>query len=188
MIEMNQKQTTLKAPVTVSGVGLHSGQAVTLTFQPAAENHGYKFQRVDLPNQPIIEADADLVTDTSRGTTLTKNGASVSTVEHTLAALVGLQIDNVLIQMDSQECPIMDGSSMPFVEELLKVGILEQDADREYFEITENVTYTEPERGVEMVAMPTNDYRLTVMVDYNSPVLGSQHASAEGLAAPRHRR
>ncbi|NBP06578.1 MAG: UDP-3-O-[3-hydroxymyristoyl] N-acetylglucosamine deacetylase, partial [Bacteroidetes bacterium] len=174
---MNPKQTTLKAPVTLHGVGLHSGAAVSLTFQPAEANHGYKFRRVDLPGQPIIEADCDLVTDTSRGTTLEKNGASISTVEHVLAALVGLEIDNVLMDVSGPEMPILDGSSKPFVEALSACGIAELEAEREYFEIPYNIHYTDPENQVEIIAMPVNEYRLTVMVDYNSPVLGSQHAA-----------
>lgn len=179
---MNVKQTTLKAPVTVVGVGLHTGRQVTMTFKPAPENHGYKFQRIDIEGSPIIDADVDNVTDTSRGTTITQNGASVSTIEHTLAALAGLEIDNVLIEIDAPEAPIMDGSSMPFIEELERVGILQQDADREYFVIPNNLYYSEPDRHVEMTAMPyLDDYRVTVMVDYNSPVLGSQHASLSSI-------
>lgn len=180
---MNVKQTTLKAPVTVLGVGLHTGRQVTMTFKPAPENHGYKFQRIDIEGSPIIDADVDNVTDTSRGTTITQNGASVSTIEHTLAALAGLEIDNVLIEIDAPEAPIMDGSSMPFIEELQKVGIVQQDADREYFVIPNNLYYSEPDRQVEMTAMPyLDDYRVTVMVDYNSPVLGSQHASLSSIS------
>lgn len=179
---MNVKQTTLKAPVTVVGVGLHTGRQVTMTFKPAPENHGYKFQRIDIEGFPIIDADVDNVTDTSRGTTITQNGASVSTIEHTLAALAGLEIDNVLIEIDAPEAPIMDGSSMPFIEELERVGIVQQDADREYFVIPNNLYYSEPDRHVEMTAMPyLDDYRVTVMVDYNSPVLGSQHASLSSI-------
>lgn len=180
---MNVKQTTLKAPVTVLGVGLHTGSKVTMTFKPAPENHGYKFQRIDLEGAPIIDADVDNVTDISRGTTITQNGASVSTVEHTLAALAGLEIDNVLIELDGPEAPIMDGSSMPFIEEIEKVGILQQEADREYFVIPSNINYEETDRHVEMTAMPyVDDYRVTVMVDYNSPVLGSQHASLSSIS------
>src|SRR3954470_2174318 len=132
---MNIKQRTIKAPITVSGAGLHTGEKVTMTFHPAPENHGYKFRRVDIEGMPIIDADVDNVTDTSRGTTLTQNGASVSTVEHVLAALVGLEMDNVLIDLDGPETPIMDGSSMPFVDALIEAGTLEQDADREYYHI-----------------------------------------------------
>jgi UDP-3-O-[3-hydroxymyristoyl] N-acetylglucosamine deacetylase/3-hydroxyacyl-[acyl-carrier-protein] dehydratase len=154
-----------------------------MTFKPAPENHGFKFQRIDLPGSPIIDADVDNVTDTSRGTTITQNGASVSTVEHTLAALAGLELDNILIEIDAPETPIMDGSSIIFIEELEKVGFEIQDADREYFVIPSNITYSESDRQVEMVAMPyIDDYRITVMVDYNSPVLGSQHAGLSGIA------
>lgn len=180
---MNVKQTTLKAPVTVVGVGLHTGSQVTMTFKPAPENHGYKFQRIDIEGSPIIDADVDNVTDISRGTTITQNGASVSTVEHTLAALAGLEIDNVLIELNGPEAPIMDGSSMPFIEEIEKIGIVQQEADREYFVIPNNIYYEEAERHVEMTAMPyIDDYRVTVMVDYNSPVLGSQHASLSSIS------
>lgn len=176
------KQTTIKQAVTISGVGLHTGANVTLTFLPAPVNHWYKFQRTDIEGQPIIEADCELVTDTSRGTTLEKNGVKVSTVEHALAALVGLEIDNVLLQVDGPEMPIMDGSSIQFVEKLLEAGIVEQDAEREYFHVPVNVHYNDPANKVEMVAMPLDDYRATVMVDYNSPVLGSQHATITNLA------
>lgn len=170
-------QTTLNGPVSFSGVGLHTGNQVTMTFLPAEEDHGYIFQRVDLEGQPKVRADVDNVVDTSRGTTIEENGARVYTVEHVLAALAGLEIDNVLIQLDAPEPPIADGSSYPFIEELLKVGIKEQNKEREYFEIPRNIAFREEERGVEMIAMPLNDYRISVMVDYNSPVLGSQHAS-----------
>ncbi|RYD77944.1 MAG: UDP-3-O-[3-hydroxymyristoyl] N-acetylglucosamine deacetylase, partial [Sphingobacteriales bacterium] len=174
---MNSKQSTIKEVLSISGVGLHTGQEVTLTFNPAPENHGYKFQRIDLPGQPIIEADVDYVVDLSRGTTLGKGDARVATVEHVLAALAGLEIDNCLIQMNAQETPIMDGSAQVFVDALLKVGKQEQQADREYYEVPHNIHYSEPERGVEMIAMPLDGFRMTVMVDYNSTVLGSQHAS-----------
>ncbi len=182
MNQLNPKQTTLKSAITISGVGLHTGANVTLTLNPAAENHGYKFRRVDLEGSPIIEADCDLVTDTSRGTTLTKGNASVSTVEHVLAALVGMEVDNVLIDIDGPEMPIMDGSSRPFVDFIEANEIVELDADREYFEIPYNINFTDEENKVEIIAMPVNDYRLTVMVDYNSPVLGSQHAAITSMA------
>lgn len=178
---MNEKQRTIKSPVTISGVGLHTGKHVTMTLHPAPENHWYRFRRVDLPDSPIVLADADNVSDTSRGTTISQNGASVSTIEHLLAALVGLQVDNVLIDIDGPEVPIMDGSSMPFVELLREVGFVEQQADREYFEIQHNIHHAEPERKVDMVAMPLDGYRFTCMIDFNSPVLGSQHASISGI-------
>ncbi len=174
---MNTKQSTIKGPVTVSGVGLHTGESVTLTFKPAPENHGFKFQRIDLPDQPIIEADVDNVVDLSRGTTIGKGEARVSTIEHVLASLAGLQIDNVLIEVDGPETPILDGSSQEYVDVLLEMGIKEQQAERDYFEIPHNIHYSETDRSVEMIAMPLNGYRMTVMVDYNSTVLGSQHAS-----------
>jgi UDP-3-O-[3-hydroxymyristoyl] N-acetylglucosamine deacetylase/3-hydroxyacyl-[acyl-carrier-protein] dehydratase len=179
---MNIKQRTIKKEVSVSGVGLHTGQPVTLTFKPAPENHGYKFKRIDLPNSPIIDADVDNVTDTSRGTTITQNGASVSTVEHVLAALVGTDIDNTIIELDGPETPILDGSSILFIEALERVGFEEQGAYREYYYIPHNIHYSEPDRKVEMVAMPLDDYRFTCMIDYNSPILGSQHAAITTLS------
>lgn len=174
---MSDKQRTLKAPVELSGIGLHTGSPAKLTILPAKENHWYKFQRVDLENQPIIKADADLVVSTDRGTTLEKSGAKVYTVEHVLAALVGLQIDNALIQIDGPEIPIMDGSAMPFIEAIEKVGIVEQEADRVYLELTENIPWEDPDKGNEILAVPDSEFRITVMVDYNSRVLGTQHAS-----------
>lgn len=174
---MSVKQRTIKQAVNISGVGLHTGKQVNLTFQPAPENHGYKFQRVDLPGNPIIDADVDNVVDTSRGTTLEQNGAKVHTTEHVLAALVGLEIDNVLIQIDAPEMPIMDGSSMPFIQILEKAELVEQQAERIYFELTENLTYEDPIKKVEMLAVPQDEFRTTVMVDYNSDLLGTQHAS-----------
>ncbi|SNR31681.1 MULTISPECIES: bifunctional UDP-3-O-[3-hydroxymyristoyl] N-acetylglucosamine deacetylase/3-hydroxyacyl-ACP dehydratase [Hymenobacter] len=179
---MNDKQHTIKAPVTVSGIGLHTGAQATMTFCPAPINHGYKFQRVDLPGQPIVDADVDNVVDLSRGTTIEQNGARVNTVEHTLAALVGLQIDNVLIQLDGPEPPIMDGSSYEFIKPLHEVGLEEQNALRNYFEIPDEIRYVDNARAVEIAGLPLNNYRLTVMVDYNSPVLGSQHASLTDIS------
>lgn len=179
---MNVYQHTIKEPVTVSGVGLHTGVKANMTFNPAKPNHGIKFQRTDLEGQPIVEADVDYVVDLSRGTTLEKEGARINTVEHTLAALVGLQIDNVLIQLDGPEPPIMDGSSRMFIEELEKVGVEEQNAQRNFFEVPESVFHQEGARNVEIAALPLDDYRVTVMVDYNSPVLGSQHASLNDIS------
>lgn len=173
---MSDKQHTIKQSVSVTGVGLHTGKKTTITFNPAPVNHWFKFQRVDVEGQPIIEADADLVVDTSRGTTLEKNGVRVHTTEHVLAALVGLGIDNCLIQVDGPEMPIMDGSSWKFIEALVAAEIVEQDAERDYFELTENLTYEDPIKKVEMLAVPQETFRVTVMVDYNSEVLGTQHA------------
>ncbi|MFM7758245.1 MAG: UDP-3-O-acyl-N-acetylglucosamine deacetylase, partial [Crocinitomicaceae bacterium] len=174
---MTEKQCTIKAPFQLKGVGLHTGELVNIEICPAPADHGYKFQRVDLPEQPIIKADVDLVVSTERGTTLESNGARVYTTEHVLAALYGCQVDNALIKIDGAEIPIMDGSSKPYVDAILSAGIEEQDAVREYFELIENIPWEDTEKGIEFLAIPDVNYRLTVMVDYQSPVLGTQHAS-----------
>ncbi len=179
---MNIKQHTIKEPVTVSGVGLHTGVAANMTFQPAKIGHGIKFQRVDLPDSPTVDADVDNVVDLSRGTTIEQNGARINTVEHTMAALVGLEIDNVMVQLDGPEPPIMDGSSKMFTEALERVGTIEQNALRNFFEVPEAVIYRDKARNVEIAALPLDDYRVTVMVDYNSPVLGSQHAYLNNIS------
>ncbi|KYG76605.1 bifunctional UDP-3-O-[3-hydroxymyristoyl] N-acetylglucosamine deacetylase/3-hydroxyacyl-ACP dehydratase [Roseivirga echinicomitans] len=179
---MKNKQHTIKRPVTVSGVGLHTGVISNMTFNPAPANHGIKFQRIDLETRPIVDADVDYVVDLSRGTTIEHNGARINTVEHTLAALVGLEIDNVLIQLDGPEPPIMDGSSRMFIDALETVGFEEQNALRNFYEVTESIRYKDPERDVEIAALPLDDFRVTVMVDYNSPVLGSQHASLNHIS------
>lgn len=180
---MASMQRTLKSSVSVSGVGLHTGEKVNLTIQPAPENHGYKFQRLDIEGQPIIPADPDNVVGTQRGTTLEAKGARVYTTEHVLAALYGCKVDNALVQIDGPEIPIMDGSSAPFVKEILEAGFEEQSAERKYLILKENITFEDEEKGVEMLAVPTDggEFRLTVMVDYQSPVLGTQHASMYSL-------
>ena len=174
---MNNKQHTISKSVTLSGVGLHTGVLTNMTFLPAASNHGIKFQRVDLPGQPIADADVDYVVDTSRGTTIEHNGARINTVEHVMASLVGLEIDNVLIQLDGPEPPIMDGSSIKFVEALKDAEPVEQEAHRKFFEVTEEVRFKDPDKDIELAALPLNDYRMAVMVDYNSKFLSSQHAN-----------
>ncbi len=174
---MSDKQRTLKAPVQLVGIGLHTGEKVTLELCPAPENHGYKFQRTDIEGSPVINADADLVVSTERGTTLEQNGARVYTTEHVLAALYGMEVDNALIKLDGPEIPIMDGSAWPFVEAIEKVGYEEQNADRNYFVLDENIPWEDVEKGIEILAVPDKEYRITVMVDYKSPVLGTQHAS-----------
>lgn len=181
MLNMNVKQRTIKSDVVISGVGLHTGKSVTMTLKPAPENHWFRFKRIDIEGSPIVLVDADNVTDTSRGTTISANGASVSTIEHLMAALVGLQVDNVLIELDGPEVPILDGSSAIFVDKLKEVGFEDQNADREYFEVSSNIHYNEVDRKVEIVAMPLDGYRLTCMIDFNSPVLGSQHASISDI-------
>jgi UDP-3-O-[3-hydroxymyristoyl] N-acetylglucosamine deacetylase/3-hydroxyacyl-[acyl-carrier-protein] dehydratase len=174
-----EKQRTVRVPVELKGIGLHTGKKVMLNILPAPENHGYKFQRIDLEGHPIVCADVDLVVDTKRGTTLEQNGVKVHTTEHVLSALYGLMVDNALIQIDGPEIPIMDGSALPFVEAIEAVGYQEQEAVREYFELKEILAFEDTEKNVEMLAVPTDggEFRLTVMVDYHSPILGTQHAS-----------
>ncbi|MFK8044215.1 MAG: bifunctional UDP-3-O-[3-hydroxymyristoyl] N-acetylglucosamine deacetylase/3-hydroxyacyl-ACP dehydratase [Crocinitomicaceae bacterium] len=174
---MSEKQCTLQAAIEFNGVGLHTGEAVKMTILPADANHGYKFQRVDIEKQPIIKADVDNVVSTERGTTLEQNGAKVYTTEHVLAALYAMQIDNALIQIDAPEIPILDGSSKQYVDAFEKTGTKEQDAERIYFELDENLKWEDTEKEIEFLAVPDSEYRLTVMVDYRSPVLGTQHAS-----------
>ena len=178
---MGDKQRTVSREVSLSDVGLHTGKKVNLTFCPVKENFGIKFQRTDIEGQPIIEADVDYVTDIQRGTTLTKNGNSVSTIEHSLAALTGLGIDNCLIKIDSQEVPIMDGSSKPFIEILKKAGIKELNADKNYLVIKEPIKFTIEEKGIELIALPDNHYNITSMIDYESPVLGKQFATLDKI-------
>jgi UDP-3-O-[3-hydroxymyristoyl] N-acetylglucosamine deacetylase/3-hydroxyacyl-[acyl-carrier-protein] dehydratase len=174
---MADKQKTLKDVVKLTGVGLHTGEKVNVEICPAPDNHGYKFQRVDVDGQPIIKADVDLVVATDRGTTLEHNGVRIYTTEHVLAALYGMEIDNALIKIDGPEIPIMDGSSWLFIQAIEKVGLQEQESERNYFELTENIPWEDTEKGIEFLAIPDSNYRITVMVDYNSPVLGTQHAS-----------
>ena len=176
------KQTTIKSEITLSGVGLHTGKEVTLVFKPAPENHGYAFQRVDLEGNPVIEASANYVTDTKRGTTLDKRGVQINTCEHVLAALVGLEIDNCLIEIDSSEPPIMDGSSKFFIEALEKAGRVEQDQFREEYVVQENIYYKDEETGSEIILMPADSYQITTMVDFGTKVLGTQNATLHKIS------
>lgn len=178
---MSDKQKTIKSAVSIKGIGLHTGEEVTLTFHPAPLHHGFKFQRIDLENKPIIDASVKNVTDLSRGTTLEQNGGKVSTVEHSLAALTGLDVDNVLIEINGGEVPILDGSSKPFLEVLEKAGIEEQDADRDYYVVRKPIKYVNKDRGVELMIVPDEGYSISTMIDYNSEVLGSQHATMSSL-------
>ncbi len=175
------KQKTIQESVTVSGVGLHTGKTVNLTFFPAPENHGRKFQRTDLESQPIINADVSKVQSTNRGTTIGEGAQAVSTVEHVLSALSGLCIDNVLIAVDGPEMPIMDGSALPFVQALQRGGIKEQDEAREYFEITEPITFFDEKTGAEISAFPYDGFEVITMIDFNSDVLGQQYARMQNL-------
>lgn len=176
-----QNQHTLKGDISISGVGLHTGAHVNMTLKPANPGAGIKFQRIDLSGQPVVKADVDFVVDTARGTTLEHSGARVSTVEHLLAALVGTGVDNVLIELDGPEIPIMDGSSMPFIDAIEKTGIQEQDAKKVYYSIDTNISYYDEQKKVEMVALPAVDYRVTCLIDFNSPVLGTQHANLKSM-------
>jgi len=174
-------QQTLQGEVSISGVGLHTGKEVTLTMKPANPGFGIRFQRTDLPEQPVVKADVDYVVDTSRGTTLEHNGARINTVEHILAALVGMGIDNVLLELDAPEVPIMDGSALNFIEAIESVGVQEQDAKKIYYSIDTNIHFYDPVKNVDMLAIPANEYQITTMIDFNSPVLGTQHASLKHL-------
>lgn len=178
---MSEKQKTLKESVTISGAGLHTGQEVNITFRPAPVNHGFKFRRIDLPDAPIVDADADLVVDTSRGTTLEYKGVRVSTIEHALAALTGMDIDNALIDLDCQETPILDGSSKYYVEAIKNVGVVEQEAERNYFKITEVLRYSDPEKKTELLILPDDTFKVSVMIDYDTKVLGTQNAHLSHL-------
>ena len=175
------KQHTLSSAVTISGTGLHTGILADLTLHPANPGFGFQFKRIDLPDQPVIKADCDLVTDTSRGTTLESQGVKVSTVEHVLAALVGMGVDNCLMEINGPEIPIMDGSSGPFVELIEKAGVQEQDAAKVWYSIDENVFHYDENKRVEMVAMPAMEYQITTLIDFNSPVLGTQHAGLKSI-------
>jgi len=173
---MADKQRTIKKSVSYSGVGLHTGQATTITFHPAPANYGFRFIRTDLAEPVEIPALVDYVVDLSRGTTLGLNGFRVHTVEHVLAALTGLKLDNCKIELSGLEPPVGDGSSLPYVDVLLQAGFEEQAEDRNYFVIEETIHYTNEEKQVDIVALPTDDYRVTVMIDYHNPALGSQHS------------
>lgn len=176
------KQKTLANSFKIEGKGLHTGVNVTMNFLPAPENYGFKFKRVDLENQPIIDADVDLVVDTSRGTLLEKDGARIGTIEHALAALTGMDLDNVLIEVNNEEAPIMDGSSRYFVEAIEKAGVLEQKAEREYFEIQEKIEIYDEKSDSHIIALPDDDYRLNVMISFKSRVLNNQFATLDSVS------
>lgn len=175
-------QRTIAKEVVLKGVGLHTGKNVTMTFKPAPVNHGYAFIRIDLEGSPVIEADANYVINTQRGTNLEKRGVKIQTSEHVLAALVGLEIDNVIIELDASEPPIMDGSSKYFVEALEEAGILEQDAEREEYIVKDVISYTDEESGSEITIIPADEYQVTTMVDFGTKVLGTQNATLKHLS------
>ena len=178
---MSDKQKTIKKAISFSGRGLHTGNDTTITFKPAPENYGVRFVRVDLEDQPEIQAivenvEQNTTIDSLRGTTIASGGASVHTIEHVLAAIYGLQIDNIRVEINANEPPIGDGSAMPFVQKLIEAGIEDQNEPKDYVVIEEPLSYRDEKRGIEFAALPTDDYRLTVMIDYKNPALGSQHS------------
>lgn len=177
-----QNQQTLKGNISLSGVGLHTGSEVNMTLKPANPGFGIRFQRVDLPEKPIVKADADYVVDTSRGTTIEHNGARVSTIEHLLSAFVGLGIDNVLVELDGPEIPIMDGSAIEFIDAIESVGIQEQEAKRVVYSIDTNIHFYDPVKNVDMLLIPASHYQITTLIDFNSPVLGTQHATLKQIS------
>lgn len=179
---MSKKQKTIQKEISLSGVGLHTGNNVTLTFKPAPENHGFAFTRVDLEGSPTIEAKAEYVVNTQRGTNLEKNGVSIQTSEHVLAAAVGLDIDNLLIEMNASEPPIMDGSSKFFIQALEKAGIKELDADIEEYVVKEIISYKDDTTGSEIILMPSDEYQVTTMVDFGTKILGTQNATLEHMS------
>lgn len=176
------KQTTIKSEISLKGVGLHTGKEVTMTFKPAPVNNGYTFVRVDLEGQPIVEADANYVVNTQRGTNLEKKGVKIQTSEHVLAAFVGCDVDNVIIELDASEPPIMDGSSKFFVEAIEKVGVEEQQAERKIYVVKEVISYTDESTGSEIIVMPADDYQVTAMVDFGTKVLGTQNATLKNMS------
>jgi UDP-3-O-[3-hydroxymyristoyl] N-acetylglucosamine deacetylase/3-hydroxyacyl-[acyl-carrier-protein] dehydratase len=178
---MSEKQRTLARDVVLNGKGLHTGINVKITFKPAPANHGYKFSRVDLPGKPLIDALAEHVTDTSRGTTLAQNNASVATIEHTLAALYGLRIDNALIELDGPEAPIMGGASWKFVEAIKEAGIADQKEDRNYFVVKQKIAFSDEEHSVDLIVYPDDHLSIHVLIDYNSRILGNQYAILDSI-------
>ena len=182
MSDILPNQCTIKKEVTLKGVGLHTGKNVTLTFKPAPVNTGYIFKRIDMEGAPCIVADANYVTNTQRGTNLEKDGVTIQTSEHVLAALVGLQVDNCILELNASEPPIMDGSSKFFVEAIEKAGIVSQDAVREEYVVTEIINYIDQETGSEITILPSDTYQVTTMVDFGTKVLGTQNASIQNIA------
>jgi len=177
MITTEIKQTTISKPISLSGVGLHTGQEVKLTFMPAKSNNGYTFTRVDLDGNPIIEANINFVTTTQRGTVLEKNGVTIQTCEHVLAALVGLEIDNVNIELNASEPPIMDGSSKFFVEALESAGKVDLEQFRKEYVVKNVISYKDEKSGSEITIIPSDHYEVTTMVDFGTKILGTQNAT-----------
>ncbi|RAR75360.1 bifunctional UDP-3-O-[3-hydroxymyristoyl] N-acetylglucosamine deacetylase/3-hydroxyacyl-ACP dehydratase [Flavobacterium aciduliphilum] len=175
------KQKTIKSEITLTGVGLHTGKEVQMTFKPAPINNGFTFVRVDLEGSPVIEADANYVVNTQRGTNLEKLGVKIQTSEHVLAAFVGCDVDNVIIELNESEPPIMDGSSKYFVEAIEQVGVVEQEADRNYYVVKEVISFVDENTGSEIIVMPADEYQVTTMVDFGTKVLGTQNATLKNI-------
>ena len=178
---MSDNQKTLNSSIEFTGVGLHTGEGVHMVIEPAKINHGVKFQRIDLENQPVLPADINLVTDTQRSTTLEKDNVKIVTVEHLMSALYALGVNNVLIKMDSSEVPILDGSAKCFVEEIQKVGLKVQDAPLKYIDLPDPIHYTDPDSGSEILFVPTNNFIISVVLDYQNLALGTQYAEIRDL-------
>lgn len=178
---MSEKQRTLAKEVTLSGKGLHTGINVNITFKPAPANYGYKFCRSDLPGKPIIDALAENVADTSRGTTLVQNNASVSTIEHALAALHGMQVDNALIDLDGPEAPIMGGAAWAFVKAIKEAGLVELKEERNYYTVKQKIVFSDEEHGVDLIVYPDDHFSVNVLIDYNSKILGNQYAILDSI-------
>lgn len=176
------KQKTIQNEISLTGVGLHTGKEVKMTFKPAPINNGFTFVRVDLEGSPVIEADANYVVNTQRGTNLEKLGVKIQTSEHVLAAFVGCDVDNVIIELNESEPPIMDGSSKFFVEAIEKAGVVEQDAERIYYVVKEVISFTDETTGSEILLMPADDYQVTTMVDFGTKVLGTQNATMKNIS------
>ncbi len=175
-------QHTVASDISFQGVGIHTGQEVAITLKPGEPNTGIIFKRIDLPGQPTVKADVDNVVDTTRSTTIEANGARVSTIEHLMAALVGNQVDNVLVEINGGEVPILDGSSGPFVEVIRQGGTRQQDAAKVYYELHHNISFVDEGKKVEMVALPYDGFRINTLIDFNSPVLGTQHAAINNIS------
>lgn len=177
-----QKQKTLASEFSLQGKGLHTGLNIHITFRPAPENHGYKIKRIDLEGQPIIEALAENVINTQRGTVVAKNGVQVSTIEHAMAALYAWGIDNCLVEVDAPEFPILDGSSRYFSEEIEKAGLVEQDAPRDLYIVRHKIEVKDEETGASLVILPDDKFSMDVLISFDdSPVLSNQYAALTDL-------
>jgi UDP-3-O-[3-hydroxymyristoyl] N-acetylglucosamine deacetylase/3-hydroxyacyl-[acyl-carrier-protein] dehydratase len=180
-METMVKQKTIKTEISLTGVGLHTGKEVKMTFKPAPVNNGFTFVRVDLEGHPVIEADANYVVNTQRGTNLEKLGVKIQTPEHVLAALMGSDLDNVIIELDASELPIMDGSSKFFMEAIDEAGIIEQELNRNIYVVKEVISFTDEASGSEIMVMPSDHYSITTMVDFGTKILGTQNATLKTI-------